>query len=156
MLMFGKPIIPLMCVVSLLLTFVPYRSSRLGWRPPVSVTEFQVRVPCKHAGGSWRPFMKLVSSSNSVTRLQSKWPAPPTRQLGRGRSRRPEPRGNSPLQALDQTSFPAPPIFFTLRTRRIFAGLANIQRAPRPANATRIRTARPSAVAGGTTLRAEW
>lgn len=100
--------------------------------------------------------MKLASSSNSVTRLQSKWPAPPMRQLERERSLRPDHRGNSPLQALVRTSFPAPLIFYTLRTHRVFAGLASIQQAPWPANATRIRTARPFAVAGGTTLRAEW
>lgn len=145
-----------MCVVWLLLTFVPHRWSRQGWRPPVSVTEFQARVPCKHAGGSWHPSTKSASSSNSATRLRSKWPAPTTRRPGRGKSRRPDPKGSSPLQAPGRTSFPARLISFTSRTRRVFAGRASIRQAPWPANATRTRTARPSAAAGATTLRAGW
>ncbi len=73
---------------------------------------------------------------------------------GEGRSPRPDPRGSSPLRALERKSFPAPLTFFTLRTRRAFAGLASIRQAPWPANATRIRTVRQSAAAGATTLRA--
>ncbi len=149
-------VIPLMCLVWLLLTFVPHRWSRRGWRPPVSVTEFRDRVPCKHAGGSWHPSTKSASSSSSVTRLQSNWPAPQMRRLGRGKSPRPDPRGSSRLRALERNSFPAPLTFFTSRTRRAIAGLASIRQAPWPANATRIRTVRPSAAAGATTLRAGW